>query len=246
MYDFYGKKILIAGASSGIGRQTAIFLSKCGAEIILMARRQDKLEETLSLLDGKNHKIVSFDLTNVENIDSIMESVSNNYGKLNGMVCTAGIAEVRPFKICSPSDMERIMKINFFSFYEMVRTFAKKRNSEDGSRIVAISSAAAIRPGKGQAAYAASKAAMDASILVLAQELLNRNININSIRPGWVKSPLTSDYAEDNPKYDHTIQPQGIIDSEDVASMAAFLLSENAKKITGRSFDIDGGRLCRE
>lgn len=246
IFDFSGKKMLIAGASSGIGRQTAITLSQLGAEMVLIARRKDLLEETLSSMEGNNNVAIPFDLNEIGSIDNLLESIVDEHGKLDGLVYTAGVAEVRPYKICVPDDMERIMRINFFSFYELVRNFAKKKISNDYSSVVAISSAAAVRPGKGQAAYAASKAAMEASILVLAQELLKRNININSIRPGWVRSPLTKDYSVDNPKYDHNIQPMGIIESEDVASLVAYLLSEKARKITGRGFELDGGRLCRE
>ena len=105
---------------------------------------------------------------------------------------------------------------------------------------------ASVRPGKGQAAYAASKAALDASVIVYAQELLKRGIGINCIRPGWVLTPMTSDYSEDNPKYNPDMQPMGIIDPGDVGYLAAYLISERAKMITGRFYEIDGGRLSRE
>lgn len=246
LIDLTGKTILIAGASSGIGRQTAITLSKVGAKVILTARREDKLKETLDLLSGVGHEIYPFDLCMIDELEKHLFEIVNRYGILNGFVYSAGISDSRPYKVSNPEIMEKLMKINFFAFYEMVRQFAKKRCSNDGAKIVAISSASSVRPGKGQAAYAASKAAMDASVLVLAQELMARHININSIRPGWVYTPLTEDYSIDNEKYDINMQPMGIIAAEDVSIMAAYLLSSAANMITGRHFDIEGGRFCRE
>lgn len=246
LMDLTGNTILVAGASSGIGRQTAITLSEVGAKVILTARREEQLKETLALLSGSGHGMAVFDLKKINEIEKFMNEVVEKYGLLQGFVFSAGIVDTRPYKISTPEAVRELMEVNFFAFYEMVRQFAKKKYSNEGARIVAVSSASSVRPGKGQAAYAASKAAMDASILVLAQELMTRRININSIRPGWVRTPLTEDYSPDNEKYDIRMQPLGIVEAEDVAILIAYLLSASAKMITGRSFDIEGGRFCRE
>lgn len=244
--DLVGKTIVVAGASSGIGRQTAITLSEVGAKVILTARREEQLKETLGMLSGNGHDMITFDLREISEIEKMLSTIVDKHGPLQGLVFSAGMADIRPYKMSSPDIMKKIMEINFFAFFEMVRQFVKKKYSLEGAKIVAVSSASSFRPGKGQAAYAASKAAMDASILVLAQELLPRHININSVRPGWVRTPLTKDYSVDNEKYDINMQPMGIIETEDVSVMIAYLLSAAANMITGRCFDIEGGRFCRE
>lgn len=244
--DLSGKKVIVFGASQGIGRQTAVIFSQLGARLVLVSRRKEKLEETLSMLYGKGHTFYTYDLENTEGIESMLTEITKNGEKFQGLVYSVGVAPTRPYKNNTPDVMKNIMNINFFSFYEVVRQFAKKSFSDDGARIVAVSSAASVRPGKGQAAYAASKAALDASILVYAQELMKRRIGINCIRPGWVLTPMTSDYSVDNPKYNLEMQPMGIIGAEDVGNLAAYLMSDSAKMITGRFFEIDGGRLSRE
>lgn len=246
LIDLTGKTILVTGASSGIGRQTAITLSEVGAKVILTARREEQMKETLALLAGDEHGIVAFNLKRIDEMEQFMHAVVERHGLLHGLVFSAGIVGTRPYKISTPAVMRELMEVNFFAFYETVRQFAKKKYSHEGAKIVAVSSASSVRPGKGQAAYAASKAAMDASILVLAQELMTRHININSVRPGWVRTPLTDDYEIDKEKYDIRMQPLGIVEAEDVSIMIAYLLSTSAQMITGRSFDIEGGRFCRE
>ncbi len=245
LIDLTGNTILVAGASSGIGRQTAITLSEAGAKVILTARREEQLKETLKLLSGSGHGIAAFDLKRIDEIEKFVHGVVEEHGLLQGFVFSAGIVDVRPYKISTPEVMKELMEVNFFAFYEMVRQFAKKKYSQEGAKIVAVSSVASVRPGKGQAAYAASKAAIDAAILVLAQELIARHININSVRPGVVRTPSSENYLTDE-AYDIRMQPLGIIEAEDVADMIAYLLSSAADMITGSWFDVGGGRLCRE
>ena len=243
LIDLTGKTILVTGASSGIGRQTAITLSEVGAKIILTARREKELQETLGLLSGAGHLYYSFDLNELEKIESLMNQIAGEQGLLQGLAYCAGIDSTRPYKAMTPETIHRIMKINFYAFYEMVRQFAKKKISEDGAKIVAVSSVASEKPDKGQAAYAASKAAMDASIIALSKELMPRHININSVRPGFVRTPLSEEHTTDHDKYHIHMQPLGLAEPEDVAVLIAYLLSPAANMITGRGVDIDGGGL---
>lgn len=249
LIDLTGQKILVTGASSGIGRQTAITLSEVGAQIILVARREEELQKTLKMLSGEGHSYYVFDLNDLEQIEGLMGRIANEQGLLQGLAFCAGIDSIRPYKATTPDIMYRIMKLNFFSFYEMVRQFAKKKISEDGSKITVVSSVASVKPDKGQAAYAASKAAIDTAIITLSKELMPRHININSVRPAFVRTPLTQEHIaengelKDNGKYHINMQPLGLIKAEDVAVLMAYLLSPAARMITGQGFDIDGGVL---
>lgn len=239
--DLTGMKILVAGGSSGIGRQTAIMLSQVGAKIFLVARRKEKLEETMEMLEGSGHKPYAFDLADTGGISELLKKIVENNGKMQGLVYSAGMLDLRPYSVASYDSVIKTMTVNFFSFFEMVRIFAKKSVSDRNSKIVAISSAASYRPSKGQAAYAASKAAMEASIRVLAKEFMPRNIKINYIRPGWTETPLTAQLDKENEQHELSGQPLGAIQPEEISTMVAYLMSSVADKITGRAFDIDGG-----
>lgn len=241
LIDLTGKTILVTGASSGIGRQTAITLSEVGAKVILTARSEGRLQETLGMLYGEGHAYYPFDLCNLEDVEQLLREITKQHGRMQGLAFCAGITEVRPCKMTTPEILQHVMKTNFYSFFETVCQFAKKKCSEDGAKIVVLSSAASIRPSKGQSAYAASKGAIDAAVRVLAQEFLSRRININCIRPGTVDSPMTQRLSEDSLVHSLEVQPLGIISAKDVAAMIAYLLSPAADMITGRGFDIEGG-----
>ncbi len=241
LIDLTGKTILVTGASSGIGRQTAITLSEAGAKVILTARREDRLRETMGVLNGDGHDCYSFDLCDLEHIEDFLKKIVDRHGKMQGLAFCAGITEVRPCKMTTPEVLQRVMTTNFFSFFETACQFSKKKYSDEGAKITVISSAASVRPSRGQSAYAASKGAIDASVRVLAQEFMARHININCIRPGTVDSPMTRNLSEDSRAHSLEVQPLGIIPAKDVATMIAYLLSPAADMITGRGFDIEGG-----
>lgn len=241
LIDLTEKTILVTGASSGIGRQTAITLSETGAKVILTARNEDRLNETLGMLYGGGHACYPFDLCDLDNMEQLLKEIVGKHGRMQGLAFCAGITEIRSCKMTTPEIMLKVMTTNFFSFFELVRQFAKKKYSNDGAKIVAVSSAASVRPGRGQSAYAASKGAIDASVRVLAQELMARHININYIRPGTVDSPMTQNSPEESLEHILGTQPLGLVSAKDVATMIAYLLCPAVDMITGRGFDIDGG-----
>lgn len=241
LIDLTGMNILVAGGSSGIGRQAAIMLSQVGAKIFLLARSKGKLDETMEMLEGNGHRSYVFDLTEIEKIPDLLKKIVGDNEKLQGLVYSAGMLDLRPYAVASPDSVIKTMKVNFLAFFEMIRVFAKKSISDNNSKIVAISSAASYRPSKGQAAYAASKAAMEASIRVFAKEHMSRHININYIRPGWTETPLTAKLDKENEQHELAHQPLGAIEPDEIATMVAYLMSSAANKITGRAFDVDGG-----
>ncbi len=241
-FDFSGKTMLIMGASSGIGRQTAITLSRCGAKCVLVARRGDMLKETIQMMSGDGHKHYVADLSEVDSIEGLMKRIVSECGKFQGLVFCTGISPSRPYNVLKPAYLQEVMRTNFFSFYETVRQFVKKTNCENGAKVVGISSYASIRPAKGQGAYAASKAAMDAAVYVLSQELIPR-ITINTIHPTFVDTPMTHGAVEDMGESIFDKQSLGVIPTEDVSSMIVYLLSPAADKITGQRFVINAGAL---
>jgi NAD(P)-dependent dehydrogenase (short-subunit alcohol dehydrogenase family) len=245
--DLTGKRILVTGASSGIGQNTAILLSKLGAELVLVARNNERLSETLSMLVGEAHSAVSFDLSNIECIKNLMNEICMNK-KLDGVVYSAGIAPVIPVQNIKYEKMLEIMTINYFAFMEIIKLFSKRKYSNGGS-VVAVSSVSSFAGWKGASLYCGSKAALDGSIRALAIELSKRGIRVNSVVPSNIDTKMFNGIVDSTGQTEiNTIlfkQPLGLGHPNDVANAIAFLLSDAARFITGSSLVVDGGYLAQ-
>ncbi|NCA80748.1 MAG: SDR family oxidoreductase [Sphingobacteriia bacterium] len=242
--DLTGKIVLITGASSGIGRETAIQCSKLGARLVVVARREKELREAIDLMDGKDHSYYTFDLANIEGIEDLVSKIVKENGPIDGFVHSAGIGSTRPIHIFTHDKVHDVMVVNFYSFLELVRIISKKNNFNPGLSIVGISSMASITCKTGQTAYSASKAAMNAAIKCLALELSSKKIRINALLPSMIATSMwercKSDYNRDESYY-KTGGGLGVGQPLDVAQMAAYLLSDAAIFITRDEIQITGG-----
>lgn len=247
MISFQNKKILITGASSGIGREISIQLTKLGAKVVLVGRDEEKLKKSLSLLEGSGHKYFVYDLQKIEGIKNLIQSIIEyDETKLDGFVHSAGIPSVFPLKIISHDKFKEAMDINTYSYLEIIKHFSKKNISNDNSSVVFISSILTKIPKKAQTLYVSSKAASDSMSKVLSQELFKRRIRINSVLVGGVLTEMVENtemfralgkesVAEDYNSIYKTLS------TEEVSNMVLFLMSESAKYIIGESYHIDGG-----
>lgn len=246
--DLRNKKILITGASSGIGRETAILCSKVGAKVILVARNEEKLKSVNLELEGEGHKYYTFDLSNVDEIESFIKKIKEENGALDGFVHSAGIGSTRPLKLLKPSVMREVMSINFFSFIEIVRNITKKNFYNEGMSIVGVSSISSKQGNQSKTAYCSSKAAMDGAIRCIAKEFSHNKIRVNTVCPAMINTELYKQFLENSGESEDAKdiinrQYLGVGEPIDVANMIAFLLSDAAKFITGSSVNLDGGRL---
>lgn len=126
LVDLSNKKVLVTGASSGMGAETAVLCSQLGAKVILVARREDRLLEVMSKLEGEGHKYYPFDLSQVDEIELFVKSLIGECGPLDGFVHSAGISSTRPLKLIKPAHLRQVMEINFNSFVEITRCITKK------------------------------------------------------------------------------------------------------------------------
>lgn len=246
--DLSGKNVLVTGASSGIGRAIAIHLSKIGAQVILVSRNEEKLHVTLSKMEGDHHSIYAFDLKEIDHIEGLIEKIVNQQGKLNGLVHCAGIGDMRPLQMTKYDFIHDMMLLNFYAFIELCRVVAKKNNHAEPSSFVAISSVRSYRGDKSMVAYCASKGALESAIRAMARELAAKNIRVNSIVPGFIKTEMIDAYIEaaSNEEFQkHVLANQylGLGDPVDIANAAAYLLSDASKFVTGTGLIIDGGYL---
>lgn len=245
--DLTNKIIIITGASSGIGRATSIYLSRLGAKVALIARGEEKLKETLTLLDGEGHRYYCYDLYDTSGIQALVSTIVSDMGAISGMTYCAGVGGRRPLAMIKSQHFTPVLTLNTYSYVEMIRCLMRKGNMEDGGSIVGISSIVSVEGTKMRSIYAAGKAAMDASTRCMAKELADRKIRLNTVRPAWVNTDrfktYLSEVGEDGLQNDETYRSMllGITQPEEVAALIAFLLSDAAKTITGASIHIDSG-----
>lgn len=237
-----GKKILVTGASSGIGEAVCRYLSEKGYYVVLLARNEERLKKIGSELPNQ-HMIIPYDLENLDDIESIFQICATD-GKLNGMVHCAGINKDVPVKMNDIEDMKSVMTVTYYSFVEMCKYFYKKKYSENGSSIVAISSVSAMLHDKGMCSYTSAKTALNSAVKVIAKEFPKRKIRVNSIMPGYVDTDMLMNLKEQG-NFDELIKDQslGLIEPIQVAYLIEFLISDKSLSITGANIPITGG-LC--
>lgn len=251
MMNFKNKKILVTGASSGIGRQIAIQLSELGAKLVLIARDRARLEETLSMMkEPTKHIAFAYDLQEIDGIANLVSScVAIDGLKFDGLVHAAGIPSIYPFKMLDYKTNEKVFKINTFSGLEIVRHLSKKSNSNDSTAIVFFSSIVVDMFLKGQISYIISKATLDAIAKPLSLELAKRNIRINTIIVGGVLTKMVKDTQIFRDLKNNETDPYTtsnicrFLKPEEVANMVIFLLNDAARYIVGENYFIDGGNF---
>lgn len=241
--DFSEKKIMVIGASSGIGEKTSLLLSQLGAKVVLVSRNSEKLERVKAQLSHPNeHVAIAYDVKDVEGSKELFDSAVKDGQKLNGLVYCAGIAKAVPMRVMSYAEYSNIFSINYYGFINTVSLFSKKKYNASGS-IVAVSAVNAHYPQKCMTLYASSKIAIEAAVRTLSLELADIGIRINSVIPGAVDTPMSEAVDPSMLELITSKQLLGIQKPEQIADFIAYLLSDRASAITGRNLFSDGGRL---
>lgn len=250
MISLQDKNILITGASSGIGRECAVILSKIGAKVVIIGRDETRLNQTLALLGGRGHLSYRMNVTDFDNIESLVSDCVSKIGKLDGFVHCAGIELTMPLQIMNYSKYNELFSINTIAAFEFSKIISKKKYYNSlGASFIFISSIAGILGVSGKIGYCSSKAALVNGAKAMALELANKKIRVNSILPGMVNTEMfqkiNAELSEDSLLDIARRHPLGIGNPEDVANLCAFLLSDLSKWITGADYLIDGGYSCQ-
>ncbi len=240
-YSLEGKRILVTGASSGIGRTTAIECSKMGAQLVITARNEERLRETLTALEGDGHKMLLADLGNEDDLDNLVSELP----KLDGIVNNAGFTKTLPLQFVKREQLAEVLNVNTLAPILLLHKILKKKLLNNESSVVFTSSIAGLGlTAPGNSMYTCSKGAISAYIKNAALELAPKKIRVNAVCPGMVKTSImelgtvtASQLEEDEKKY-----PLGRYgEPRDIALSIIYLLSNASAWVTGTNMVIDGG-----
>lgn len=245
-FSLKDKTILITGASSGIGAETAVECSRMGASVIITGRNEERLIQTLSQLDtsyGATHQMIVADLTDEESLNSLVSQIES----LDGLVNNAGVNRVKPVTFIKQDDLDFVFQSNTWAAVNLTRMLCKKKKLKKNGSIVFISSVSAFFNAPGRALYAGSKAALTAFMRSFAVELADKGIRANAVHPGLVETKLISENLTEeelqNNLKEYPLNRFG--KTEDVAFAIIYLLSDASSWVTGTSMVVDGGFMLK-
>ena len=249
-FSLENKIVLVTGASSGIGRQCAVDCSKMGARVVLLGRNQERLEETLTLMEGEGHLLVSFDLTESEKIKEVVAGVVSTVGPINGVLHCAGISETLPLKLMKTELLDKFFRNNVYSAIELTREVCSVRNiSKDGASIVFFSSIMGCVGDSGKSLYSMTKGALIAATRSLACEYAKKRIRFNCVSPGAILTPINANLPHmADPEKKQALEDKhllGLGECCDISNACIYLLSDASKWVTGQNLIIDGGYTAR-
>ncbi|MBL7768551.1 MAG: SDR family oxidoreductase [Flavipsychrobacter sp.] len=242
VFSLKGKKILVTGASSGIGYAICKAIDTAEGSFIAVARREEKLQQLLTECTGTNHSFLRADLS----IDTDLQQLVADISQIDGIVHAAGVARFVPLKFYSIADFHELQRINVDSILYILNHICKKKKLNKNASVVLISSLAAYLGTIGGAYYSASKAQLISLARVWSNELAASGSRVNCLAPGIVKTELVEDafgrLSKEEIAIDEKKYPLGYGTPEDIANPVIFLLSNASRWITGQSIIIDGGR----
>lgn len=248
-FSLKGKRIIVTGASSGIGRQCAVDISRMGASVVMIARNEVRLSETFDSLAGTGHKSVIADLTDFDSIPCIVDSIVAEGGKVDGLVNCAGISTTLPLKLMGLDKLDDFFKTNVYGAIELTREVTKVKHMNSDGSVIFLSSIMGCVGESGKSLYSMTKGALIAAARSLACEYARRRIRFNCISPGAILTPI-------NEKLPHMADPEqrklledkhllGLGQTSDISNACIYLLSDASRWVTGQNLIVDGGYTAR-
>lgn len=241
-----GMKILVTGASSGIGAHISEFLVRSGAEVTVAARRIGALQQLVEQSDGRAHAI-KMDVADPDQVIEGTQEAARLMGGLNGLFANAGISWGGPATNMSEQDWTNVIDINLNGVFRACRAAAPIMAQGGGGAILSTASMAAFRPGAAIAAYATSKAAVVHLTKSLALEWAPMNIRVNALAPGYFPTEMTNPFLESDkaPKLASGIPMGRFGKLPELEGPVELLLGSRGSFITGVTLPVDGGHLCQ-
>tara|TARA_B100001113_G_scaffold250715_1_gene206571 strand:- start:293 stop:1021 length:729 start_codon:yes stop_codon:yes gene_type:complete len=236
------KIVLITGANRGIGHNILQRLDSLGYTAIGTSRSSEGVKIISNSIKNSNGKGIVMDVTNQESINNGVEIIKNEYGTIYGLVNNAGITQDNLLMRMTDEQWLSVIDSNLTSLYRVTKSVIKDMIKAKTGRIVNIGSIVGVSGNAGQTNYSATKSGLLGFTKSLAKELSSRNINVNSISPGFIETDMTKALSEDQISNLSKNIPLGRIASPDeVSSVVSFLLSDDSSYITGENINVNGG-----
>ena len=240
-FTLEGKTILVTGASSGIGRATAVECSKLGAKVVISGRNEERLRETMNQLEGEGHVLHTAELVDHDQIEKLVSGCP----EINGVVLCAGKGILLPLQFSDEEKFRDVFGVNFFAPVELLRLLTKRKKLQKGGAVVFVSSIGGNDVfATGNAVYGTSKAAINSVVKFYANELAPKKIRVNSVNPGRVNTKLikSGKLSEEQEMADVAKYPlKRYGEPVEIAHGIIYLLSDASSWVTGHALVIDGG-----
>ncbi len=241
MFDLTGKTALVTGASGGIGSDIARTLHARGATVTLSGTRAEALETLKAELGSRAH-IAVCNLSEMAQVDELPKTAEGLMGGLDILVSNAGITRDNLFMRMKDDEWDQVIRVNLTATFHLARAVLKPMMKKRWGRIISITSVVGTTGNPGQGNYAATKAGLIGMSKSLAQEVASRNITVNCVAPGFIKSPMTDVLNDQQREAIMGRIPAGRLGSgRDIGAAVAYLASDEAAYITGQTLHVNGG-----
>lgn len=247
--DLTDKVAIVTGGGKGIGRAIALGLAECGAKVVVAARTGEEIEAVADEIQSRDGEAIAktTDLMHGDQIDSLVETAVNSFGRIDILVNNAARSFFRPLMDLREDGFDKIFNTNVKAVFLLSRAAAKVMQQHGGGRIVNITSVAAERGGPMMGIYHASKAACKMLTMCMATEWASMNVLVNAVGPGMTRTHFSQPIWA-NPEMERQLVsriPQGrLAETDDIVGSVLFLCSDAAGFITGQTIYVDGGGLA--
>ena len=247
MLDLNNKTVIVSGGSKGIGKAIAMKLAQAGANVVICSRKKENLDSAVNEAESNGLTLIPIEC-NTSNNESIQSVVDHTLEKFNGVDILVNNAAANPYygPILNSEDShwDKIFDVNVKGYFNFAKACSETMIANNSGKIINVASIAAKTPLEGLGVYNISKAAVVMLTKVLAKELGEHNINVNTLAPGLIKTDFSKALWENEDTYNKIVKsiPQGKMGSpDDISGMALYLASEASDFVTGSIFTVDGG-----
>ena len=246
MFKLGNKVSIVTGASKGIGKAIAKIFAQAGTHVVCVSRTKDDLNilKKEILNDGGSVSIYSCDVSNFDEVEGLIRNTVEEFSKIDIIVNNAGITRDGLIMRMSDEDWNTVIDINLKGTFNAIKAVSRQMMKQRSGRIINISSVVGLKGNAGQANYAASKAGIIGLTKSSSKELASRGITVNCIAPGYIATDMTDQLTDKVKEEIINRIPLGYIGKTDnIATAALFLASDEAEYITGQTISVDGGMV---